>query len=540
MPEKTPMLATVHHKLGKPGGPGLFHDKSLSLPPYVENIAHSLMRKRGLPKSQAIRLALGAVERWKNGGDDVSPEVRAAAAKAWAQWEAAKAKAKATPNKRSDHANDASAVDVLLSGPDGGRDLLLSASQAGVIDLAALHQWKHNWVPLTPYAAAIKAKMARGSTRGKGPDLPKPLQKRAAELHGKHGKSVVHGSYGHSEAPLKPEPKPAAAMKKSTVPTAKRPASPSRKPVAAAKVTKPARPNRETHQVKSTLFDFPALPDDAHPALREKRQAILDKAAKIKAPPKPSKRGPQPSKAPKPGTGEFTPKPGEPGGKVTFAGDRTGTVWSDAPHGGKWVIPDQRQPGEAHAIYLDKHGHVHKEMSSREYQQNWLAGRRAQVEASTPKARKAAEAQAQKLRNKVETAQTTVGGRPFKNLTADELNQVDRSHGHLRASKEYVRGGRTISDLVKVERERRAGETKLDDVRKTALADASEADKKFYYAAYQRRLDSGMSPMDAHVKALQDMVNDRLVRRTSLSSRPGNAVELARIIHQIRKVQAAA
>lgn len=111
MSEKTPMLATKHHKLGRPGGPGLFRDKNLQLPAYIQNIARALIRQ-GKPKSQAIQLALGAVERWKNGGDNVSPEVRAAAATAWAQWEAAKAKARATPNKRSDHANDAAAVNL--------------------------------------------------------------------------------------------------------------------------------------------------------------------------------------------------------------------------------------------------------------------------------------------------------------------------------------------------------------------------------------------------------------------------------------------
>ena len=78
MSEKTPALAAVHRKLGRPGGPGLFHDPSLQLPAYVQNIAHSLMAKRGLPKSRAIQLALGAVERWKAGGGNVSPEVRAA------------------------------------------------------------------------------------------------------------------------------------------------------------------------------------------------------------------------------------------------------------------------------------------------------------------------------------------------------------------------------------------------------------------------------------------------------------------------------
>lgn len=104
MSADTARLASQHHKLGKPGGPGLFHDKSLQLPAYIQNVAKALMRN-GKPKSQAIQIAIGVVKNWAEGKGDVSPEVRAAAAKAVAEWEAAKAKARATPNKGADLSN---------------------------------------------------------------------------------------------------------------------------------------------------------------------------------------------------------------------------------------------------------------------------------------------------------------------------------------------------------------------------------------------------------------------------------------------------
>jgi len=100
----TARLASQHHKLGKPGGPGLFHDKSLQLPAYIQNVAKALMRN-GKTKSQAIQIAIGTVKNWAEGKGNVSPEVRAAAAKAVAEWEAAKAKARATPNKGANLSN---------------------------------------------------------------------------------------------------------------------------------------------------------------------------------------------------------------------------------------------------------------------------------------------------------------------------------------------------------------------------------------------------------------------------------------------------
>ncbi|MGW1676025.1 hypothetical protein [Saccharopolyspora sp. NPDC002376] len=815
MSEKTPMLATKRRPLGKPGGPGLFRDKNLDLPPYVQNIAHSLMRKRGLPKSQAIQMALGAVERWKDGGGDVSPEVRAAAAKAWAQWEASKAKAKATPNKTSKHVNDTLAMELaqprvpagsVNAGqwwadrrfPDGPRatavpavtvenldqlraelqavaadtklssaeragavrELLLTAARSGVVDLAVVHQWKHGWIPLTPLAAAIKAKMARGSARGKGPDLPKGLQKRAAELHSKHGRSVVRGSYGHSKAPVAKTPSKPRTSGQSVVADAV--AADRRKPAVlsdvelreadqalaarAGQLGKPGAVSREHRAVKAELGKRSAAtrsaeaskaPAPSKPALstREKRaysrayqpgvqgnhaagmkavehfrsteegradqrsglnieehrtyrqaaKDITDPAAAHKAgmaavapmrkkrdeervakeaeqktaqqradvelrkrmadsktkaaamgleidPSRPqqqlvrqngktigvlearvkdprrkegsrpalvdeepdmyvsrvagshtskvgggqtsvvskqhasmddalahvkqhhttdSKRAqkdlqgglfevPKASKAPK-SSKPHEIKEGDVGGPIKFAGGRTGTVWSEAPQGGKWVIPDDRKTGEAHAIYVDKSGKVRKDLSSAVYQKDWLRGQRRKAEASTPKARKAEKERQAKLKDVAENARAVKpGARPFANLSDSDLSEIDREFGHLQ-TKETVGVGHNrygnVSQVVQQEKRIRAGETKVAEYRKTALKDVSPADRAAYDAAYKRHIADGESPEQAHRDALRDMMVDRSMRRTSLSSRPSRVVELAQVIHQIRKAK---
>jgi chemotaxis protein histidine kinase CheA len=107
---QTPALSTVHHPLGRPGGPGLFRVKDLQLPAYIQNIAAALERSGHL-ESQAIQLAIGACQRWASGAGKVSPEVRAAAAKALVEWEAAKARAHATHS----HANDTKAVELAFN-----------------------------------------------------------------------------------------------------------------------------------------------------------------------------------------------------------------------------------------------------------------------------------------------------------------------------------------------------------------------------------------------------------------------------------------
>lgn len=65
------------------------------LPAYIQNVAKGIM-KSGKSESQAIQMAIGVVKRWAKGLGKVSAEVRAAAAKAVAEWEAKKAQSHAS------------------------------------------------------------------------------------------------------------------------------------------------------------------------------------------------------------------------------------------------------------------------------------------------------------------------------------------------------------------------------------------------------------------------------------------------------------
>jgi len=64
------------------------------LPEYICEVARSIHRKRGVPTSQAISIAIGVMKNWASGRGDVNADTRAKAGKAIAQWEALKAKAK--------------------------------------------------------------------------------------------------------------------------------------------------------------------------------------------------------------------------------------------------------------------------------------------------------------------------------------------------------------------------------------------------------------------------------------------------------------
>jgi hypothetical protein len=93
----TPRASTQPNPWGTPDGPGLWHHKGLMLPAYIQNVSKALARG-GLGESQAIHKAVGIVEDWKdgrtpNGKGHVHPDVQAAAAKAWAEWEAKRAEA---------------------------------------------------------------------------------------------------------------------------------------------------------------------------------------------------------------------------------------------------------------------------------------------------------------------------------------------------------------------------------------------------------------------------------------------------------------
>lgn len=92
---KTVYYSGHHHELGTPGGPGLWRHKGWQLPDYITNIAKGIMESGVTDKSRAIAIAVGKVRDWAEGKGKVSPEVRAASAKAIAQWEALRAASKA-------------------------------------------------------------------------------------------------------------------------------------------------------------------------------------------------------------------------------------------------------------------------------------------------------------------------------------------------------------------------------------------------------------------------------------------------------------
>ena len=88
-------MAVGHEKVGHTGQ-GLWHHKDMQLPAYIQHIANDLMQQRGMSESQAVQMAVGICQRWAEGGGGVTPETRAKAAAAVAEWNALKAKSKAS------------------------------------------------------------------------------------------------------------------------------------------------------------------------------------------------------------------------------------------------------------------------------------------------------------------------------------------------------------------------------------------------------------------------------------------------------------
>jgi hypothetical protein len=76
----------------KPGKNDNWIESVGKLPAYIEEVAVSLHEKRGMPISRAIATAISRIKKWAVTG---KADTKAKAAKAIAQWEALKAKAKA-------------------------------------------------------------------------------------------------------------------------------------------------------------------------------------------------------------------------------------------------------------------------------------------------------------------------------------------------------------------------------------------------------------------------------------------------------------
>ena len=91
----TARASTQHNPLGTHG---LWHTPSKKvpekqqLPAYFQNVARALMRDHGMGESEAIATAVNAVKQWAQGRAfggkiKVTPEVKAAARNAIAEWE---------------------------------------------------------------------------------------------------------------------------------------------------------------------------------------------------------------------------------------------------------------------------------------------------------------------------------------------------------------------------------------------------------------------------------------------------------------------
>jgi hypothetical protein len=87
--KQTAALSVTHAPIGKGGTNWVTKTKpgnTGQLPAYIQNIRNAMMRD-GKSESEATGMAVGAVKRWASGRGGVSDEVKAAAAKAVAEWE---------------------------------------------------------------------------------------------------------------------------------------------------------------------------------------------------------------------------------------------------------------------------------------------------------------------------------------------------------------------------------------------------------------------------------------------------------------------
>jgi 2'-5' RNA ligase len=143
-----------------PGKKDNWVEASGGLPKYIDRIARALHQDQGMTVQRAIATAISRVKKWAAGGKGVTPQTQQQAARAVAQWEGLKAKAR---SKKVDNA-----ADPILVG-----ELLLTQQHAELVELAAKHtkqygkakgnlakkgSWKHGYDPQTDTAVALKAK----------------------------------------------------------------------------------------------------------------------------------------------------------------------------------------------------------------------------------------------------------------------------------------------------------------------------------------------------------------------------------------------
>jgi hypothetical protein len=318
----TPAYSSTPAPLGRPGGPGLWRDKSRKLPDYIENVARGIMQGGVADKSRAIATAIAAVKRWAAGGGKVSPEVRAAAAKAIAEWEALKASAHA-------HANES-----------GGAVSLTWNGQA--VDLATVDL---GYMPPHVPAGSPAGGQFGTTSSGKGTNSGGTAGKTAAQQHALHLAHIAH--LQHLVATGKATP----AQRRELAGLLKALSAPKGKPGAGTAAAREAA-------AAAAIAAHP-LPDAA------KKKAAAKPKAKAKAPAKAKVSTPKKAAAPKaPAKPKATPKaPAKPGvparPKVTakpVVDRKKGTV--TATIGGKRVTMTLAQWHARHVAHLEHVAHL--------------------------------------------------------------------------------------------------------------------------------------------------------------------------------------
>lgn len=124
---RTAMLERTPAPRGRPGGPGLYDVPGMGHTPYFQQVVKALIEKRGMPPDRAYRVAWGALRRWRAGGGNVHPEVRAASAGALAGEAARGAAARAVHG----HANDLLALELTGTAAGAAKDQRVPAGQRG-------------------------------------------------------------------------------------------------------------------------------------------------------------------------------------------------------------------------------------------------------------------------------------------------------------------------------------------------------------------------------------------------------------------------
>lgn len=168
-------MALAHEMVGHTGQ-GLWHHKGMQLPAYIQHIANDLMQQRGMGESQAVQMAIGVCERWARGGSGVTPETRAKAAAAIAEWNALKAKSKVSRSAMDTMTSPADA-DGLDASWDGDHSDLPDLTGLDVADFAAADGGDSGTVARAMPATGTGARFAKlkSSLAAKGASNPGAL-----------------------------------------------------------------------------------------------------------------------------------------------------------------------------------------------------------------------------------------------------------------------------------------------------------------------------------------------------------------------------